>query len=35
MVEIIIGAIFGMLMGICIFGIIDVEKQIQKIDDEK
>jgi hypothetical protein len=30
--EIIIGAIFGILIGICIFGIIDIEKQIRKID---
>jgi hypothetical protein len=29
--EIIIGAIFGILLGICIFGIIDIEKQIRKI----
>jgi hypothetical protein len=29
--EIIIGAIFGILLGICIFGVIDVEKQIRKI----
>ena len=33
--EIIIGAIFGILLGICIFGIIDIEKQIRKIDDSK
>jgi hypothetical protein len=33
--EIIIGAIFGILLGICIFGIIDIEKQISKIDDSK
>jgi hypothetical protein len=31
MVEIIFGAIFGLLLGICIFGIIDIEKQIRKI----
>jgi len=29
--EIIVGPIFGLLIGICIFGIIDVEKQIRKI----
>jgi hypothetical protein len=29
--EIIIGAIFGILLGICIFGVIDIEKQIRKI----
>jgi hypothetical protein len=29
--EIIVGAVFGLLIGICIFGIIDVEKQIRKI----
>ena len=29
--ELIVGAVFGMLFGICIFGIIDVEKQIRKI----
>jgi hypothetical protein len=31
MVDIIIGAIFGILLGICLFGIIDIEKQIRKI----
>jgi hypothetical protein len=31
MAEIIFGGIFGILLGICIFGIIDVEKQIRKI----
>jgi len=29
--DIIVGAVFGLLIGICIFGIIDVEKQIRKI----
>jgi hypothetical protein len=29
--EIIIGALFGILLGICIFGVIDVEKQIRKL----
>jgi len=29
--EIIVGAVFGLLLGICIFGIIDIEKQIRKI----
>jgi hypothetical protein len=31
MVELIIGGVFGLLIGICIFGIIDIEKQIRKI----
>lgn len=31
MVELIIGGVFGLLIGICIFGIIDIEKQIKKI----
>ena len=31
MSEIIIGAIFGILLGICIFGVIDIEKQIRKL----
>jgi hypothetical protein len=30
--EIMIGAIFGILLGICIFGVIDIEKQIRKTD---
>ena len=30
--EIIIGALFGIMIGVCIFGIIDVERQIRKID---
>jgi len=29
--EIIIGALFGILLGICILGVIDVEKQIRKL----
>jgi hypothetical protein len=29
--ELIIGGIFGILLGICIFGVIDIEKQIRKI----
>lgn len=33
--EIIFGAIFGILLGICIFGIIDIETQIRKVDDSK
>jgi len=31
MQDLIIGSIFGILIGICVFGIIDVEKQIRKI----
>jgi len=29
--DIIFGAIFGLLLGICIFGVIDIEKQIRKV----
>jgi hypothetical protein len=29
--ELIIGGIFGILLGICIFGVIDIEKQIRKL----
>lgn len=29
--EIIFGTVFGLLLGICIFGVIDIEKQIRKI----
>jgi hypothetical protein len=31
METIIIGAVFGVLIGICIFGVLDVEKQIRKL----
>ena len=33
MAEIIISAILSVLFGVCIFGIIDIEKQIRKIKD--
>ena len=31
METIIIGAIFGLLLGICVFGVFDMEKQIRKL----
>jgi hypothetical protein len=31
METIIIGAVFGLLLGICVFGMIDVERQIKKL----
>jgi len=31
MTEAIISAAFGILLGICIFGVIDIEKQIRKL----
>ena len=31
MAEIIVGAILGLLLGIVVFGIIDIEHQIRKI----
>jgi hypothetical protein len=31
MTDIIIGGILGILVGICIFGVIDIENQIRKI----
>ena len=33
--EIIIGFFFGILIGVCVFGVIDVWKQTNKIDDEE
>ena len=31
METIIIGAVFGLLLGICLFGVFDMEKQIKKL----
>jgi phosphatidylglycerophosphatase A len=31
METIIIGAVFGLLLGICLFGVFDMEKQIRKL----
>lgn len=31
MAEIIFGMFFGLLLGICIFGVIDIERQIRKL----
>ena len=34
MAEIIFGAMFGIMLGVCIFGVIDIERQIRKIKDD-
>jgi hypothetical protein len=35
MAEIIIPAVLSILLGICLFGVIDIERQIKKNDKKK
>lgn len=35
MEEILLGTFFGVLLGICVFGVIDIERQIRRIDNHK
>lgn len=32
MAEIIISAVLGILIGVCLFGVVDIERQIRKND---